>query len=69
LTHVYDTLLEDIVYPAVVVGKRVRFPKSKGRLFKVQLDALDRESVEYKLNAIIASYKALTNRELQVEFQ
>ncbi len=69
LTHVYDTLLQDIVYPAVIVGKRVRYPKSKGRLFKVQLDALDKESVEYKLNAIVASYKALTNRELQVEFQ
>ena len=68
LTNVYDTLLEDIVYPAVIVGKRVRYPKSKGRLFKVQLDTLDKEAVEYKLNAIIASYKALTNRELQVEF-
>jgi len=69
LTNVYDTLLQDIVYPAVVVGKRVRFPKSKGRLFKVQLDSLDRDAVEYKINAIVASYKALTNRELQVEFQ
>lgn len=69
LSAVYDTLLQDIVYPAVIVGKRVRFPKSKGRVFKIQVDALDREHIEYKLNAIVAAYKALTNRELVVEFQ
>lgn len=68
LSHVYDALLQDILYPAIIVGKRVRFPKSKARVFKVQVDKLDKEAVEYKLNAIIASYKALTNRELQVEF-
>jgi len=69
LSHVYDTLLQDVLYPAVIVGKRVRFPKSRGRVFKVQVDALDREHVEYKLNAITAAYKALTNRELVIEFQ
>jgi small subunit ribosomal protein S7e len=68
LTSVYDSLLEDILYPAVVVGKRIRYPKSKSRVFKVQVDNIDRENIEYKLNAIIASYKALTNRELTIEF-
>lgn len=68
LTHVYDTFLQDILYPAEIVGKRIRFPKFKGRVFKVQVDKLDREAIEYKMNAIIASYKALTNRELQIEF-
>jgi len=68
LTHVYDTLLQDVVYPAAIVGKRIRFPKSKGRVFKIQVDALDKENIEYKLNAIVASYKALTNRELNIDF-
>ena len=68
LTHVYDTFLQDVLYPAEIVGKRIRFPKFKGRVFKVQVDKLDREAIEYKMNAIIASYKALTNRELQIEF-
>ena len=69
LTYVYDALLQDVVYPAAIVGKRVRYPKSKGRVFKVQVDKLDKEAIEYKLNAITASYKALTNRDLTVEFQ
>lgn len=68
LTHIYDTFLQDVVYPAAIVGKRIRFPKSKGRQFKVQVDKLDRDSIEYKVNAITASYKALTNRDLNVEF-
>jgi len=68
LTKVYDEFLEDILYPADIVGKRIRFPKHKGRVFKVQVDKVDKEAVEYKLSAITASYKALTNRELQVEF-
>lgn len=68
LTNVYDSFLQDVVYPAAIVGKRIRFPKSKGRLFKVQVDKLDRDTIEYKINAIAASYKALTNRDLNVEF-
>lgn len=68
LTHVYDTLLEDIVYPAVITGKRIRYPKSKGRVFKIQVDNLDKDVIDYKLNSIVASYKALTNRELNIEF-
>lgn len=68
LTYVYDALLQDVVYPAAVVGKRIRYPKSKARTFKVLVDKTDREAIEYKLNAITASYKALTNRDLTVEF-
>ena len=68
LTYVYDALLQDIVYPAAIVGKRIRFPKSKARVFKIQVDKLDKDLVDYKINAITASYKALTNRDLSVEF-
>ena len=68
LTHVYDAFLEDVVFPAAIVGKRIRFPSSKGRQFKVLVDKLDRDSIEGKITAITASYKALTNRDLSVEF-
>ncbi len=68
LTAVHDAYLEDLLYPATIVGKRTRFPKGKGRQFKVYVDQLDRETIEYKTNAIAACYKALTNRDLQIEF-
>jgi small subunit ribosomal protein S7e len=68
LTAVYDNLLEDLLYPATIVGKRTRFQKGKNKLFKVFVDPIDKESVEYKTNAIATTYKALTNRELVIEF-
>ena len=68
LTAVYDSYLEDLVYPATIVGKRVRYPTGKSRVYKVFVDPLDREHIEYKINAITACYKGLTNRDLVVEF-
>jgi small subunit ribosomal protein S7e len=68
LTAVYDTVLEDLLYPATIVGKRTRFPKGGNRLFKVLVDPLDKDSIEYKVNAISSTYKALTNRDLAIEF-
>jgi small subunit ribosomal protein S7e len=68
LSAVYDSVLEDLVYPATIVGKRTRYPSGKSRVYKVFVDPLDRESVEYKQNAIASAYKALTNRELVIEF-
>jgi small subunit ribosomal protein S7e len=68
LTAVYDSLLEDLLYPATIVGKRTRYPKGGNRLFKVLVDPLDKDSIEYKLNAIVSTYKALTNRDLTIEF-
>jgi small subunit ribosomal protein S7e len=68
LTAVYDSYLEDLLYPATIVGKRVRYPKGKSRLYKVYVDPLDREHIEYKMNAIVACYKGLTNRDLVIEF-
>jgi len=68
LSAVYDSYLEDLLYPATIVGKRVRYPKGKSRLYKVFVDPFDREHIEYKINAITACYKGLTNRDLVVEF-
>ena len=68
LTAVFDAYLDDLVYPATIVGKRIRFPKGKVRHFKVILDKLDEETINYKIPSITACYKALTNRELEVAF-
>ena len=68
LTAVFDAYLDDLVYPATIVGKRIRFPRGKVRHFKVILDKLDEETINYKIPSITACYKALTNRELEVAF-
>lgn len=68
LTAVYDSYLDDIIYPATLIGKRIRYPKGKGRQFKIFVDPLDKEIINYKVQAITACYKSITNRELQVDF-
>ena len=67
LSAVFDAYLDDLVFPATIVGKRIRFPKGKVRHFKVLIDNIDKEVIEYKVPSITACYKALTNRDLQVE--
>ena len=69
LTAVFDGYLDDILYPAIIVGKRVRYSVGKKRTYKVIVDPLDKEMVEYKIPAITACYKAITNRILEIEFQ
>jgi small subunit ribosomal protein S7e len=68
LTAVYDNLLEDLLYPATVVGKRTRFSKGKNKVFKVFVDPLDKDMIDYKTSAIASTYMALTNRELVIDF-
>jgi small subunit ribosomal protein S7e len=68
LTAVFDAYLEDLLYPATIVGKRIRYPQGKVRQFKVMVDPLDQEAIGYKTPAISACYKALTNRDLTIEF-
>ncbi len=68
LTAVFDGYLDDILYPATIVGKRIRYQKGKTRYFKVLVDPLDKDTIDYKIPAMTACYKALTNRILEIEF-
>ena len=68
LTAVFDGYLDDILYPATIVGKRIRYPSSKTRIYKVLVDPLDKEVIEYKMEALTACYRALTNRKLEIQF-
>ena len=69
LTAVFDAYLDDILYPATIIGKRIRYPVGKTtRTYKVIIDPLDKDSIFHRLDAIKACYKALTNRKLDIEF-
>ena len=69
LTAVFEAYLDDLLYPATIIGKRVRYPVgSTNRTYKVIVDPLDKEIVNDRIEAIKACYKALTNRILDIEF-
>jgi small subunit ribosomal protein S7e len=68
LTAVHDAVLNDLVYPTQIVGKRTRFRLDGSRLMKVFLDAKDQKEIDYKLKTFSAVYKALTTKTAEFLF-
>lgn len=51
LTAVHDAILEDLVFPSEIVGKRIRVKLDGSRLIKVHLDKAQQNNVEHKVAA------------------
>ncbi|XP_059485347.1 small ribosomal subunit protein eS7 isoform X2 [Neocloeon triangulifer] len=68
LTAVYDAILEDLVFPAEIVGKRIRVRLDGSQLVKVHLDKTQQTNIEHKVDTFSGVYKKLTGREVSFEF-
>ncbi|SOV17300.1 40S ribosomal protein S7, putative [Plasmodium sp. gorilla clade G2] len=65
LTSVYDSVLEDIVSPSEIIGKRISMKADGKRVFKIMLDSKERQrdNIEEKLISFAAVYKKITRRD------
>mmetsp|Transcript_29918 Transcript_29918/g.61303 ORF Transcript_29918/g.61303 Transcript_29918/m.61303 type:complete len:205 (-) Transcript_29918:51-665(-) len=68
LTAVQDAILEDLVFPTEIVGKRTRCKLDGTKELKVLLDAKDIVNTDTKLDTFSDVYKILTNKQVSFEF-
>ncbi|KAF8192425.1 40S ribosomal protein S7 [Pholiota molesta] len=68
LTSVHEKILDDLVFPTEIVGKRTRVAVDGSKLLKVLLDSKDATSLEYKLDSFSSVYRRLTGKDVVFEF-
>ncbi|XP_075419684.1 small ribosomal subunit protein eS7-like [Tenrec ecaudatus] len=68
LTAVHDAILEDLVFPSEIVGKRFQIKLDGSRLIKVNLDKAQQNNVEHKVETFSGVYKKLTGTDVNFEF-
>ncbi|MCD9642271.1 40S ribosomal protein, partial [Datura stramonium] len=68
LTSVHDAILEDVVVPAEIVGKRVGYRVDGSKIMKVFLDPKERNNTEYKLETFSAVYRKLSGKDVVFEY-
>ncbi|KAG6403308.1 hypothetical protein SASPL_135525 [Salvia splendens] len=68
LTSVHEAMLEDVVYPAEIVGKRIRYRLDGSKIMKVFLDPKARNDTENKVETFSRVYRKLSGKDVVFEF-
>ncbi|RZC61425.1 hypothetical protein C5167_023182 [Papaver somniferum] len=74
LTAVHDAMLEDVVYPAEIVGKRIKYRLDGSKIIKAReeaqifLDPKERNNTEYKLETFSGVYRKLSGKDVVFEY-
>ncbi|KAL8091388.1 hypothetical protein AgCh_033847 [Apium graveolens] len=68
LTAVHEAMLEDVVHPAEIVGKRIRYRFDGSKIIKIYLDPKARNDTEYKLETFAGVYRKLSGKDVVFEY-
>merc|ERR1719468_572484 len=68
LQHVQQEILQDLVYPTEIVGRRTRFKVDGSRQQTIYLHTRDLTTAETKLDTFSTVYKKLTSKDVVFEF-
>jgi len=69
LTAVHEAVLDDLVAPANIIGKRTRVRLDGSKFIRVTVDSVDKDFLEDKVDAIAQLYKQLTHKDIHFEFR
>lgn len=61
----YDAILEDLVYPAEIVGKRIQVKTDGKQLIKVHLDKNQQTNIDHKVSTV--SYSNIEKKNLNTK--
>jgi len=68
VTNVHEAIINDLVYPANIVGERIRCRPGAKKLRVVLLDNKDKAAFAPKLKSFQAAFRKLTGTEASFEF-
>ena len=68
LTAVQDAILDDIVYPTEIEGKRTRCKVDGSKILKVYLSSKDQANIEGRTSSYASVYNKLTNKNVSFHF-
>uniref|UniRef100_H2ZAH0 40S ribosomal protein S7 n=1 Tax=Ciona savignyi TaxID=51511 RepID=H2ZAH0_CIOSA len=68
LTAVHDNILEDLVFPSEIVGKRTQIKLDASRVISIHLEKSQQTNVEHKVDTFSSVYKKLTGKDVHFEF-
>jgi small subunit ribosomal protein S7e len=68
LTAVQDAILDDIVYPTEIEGKRTRCKIDGSKIMKVFLSSKDQANIEGRVDVYSSVYNKLTNKTVSFHF-
>ena len=69
LTDVCDSILEDLLVPGSIIGRRMRVRLNGSHLYKIHVSEESRPYLQDKVETITQIYHALTNRKIAIEFR